>query len=203
MDKLVDLLKYLLEKYLFHTIISIIVAILAFLKAPENNWIIIKGGKFTFFILVFCICFLCVQLIIKISKLVTDFFKDIKNLDYERKKKEYDNIQHINEFYDKLSLNDKEILLSFIKNKNKILINFEGAYRGDGLLKNTNIINVSEYRGDILGADKSIYWITNDLEETLKLGMRPVGELKQYRLKEEYFKVFEYVYKLNGKLGNF
>ena len=64
-------------------------------------------------------------------------------------------------------------------------------------------MNIAIYDGDISDIDTTRYWITSDLQQTLSRGMRPVGGLKQYKLKDRVFHDLEIVYKTMGRLGNF
>ena len=123
----------------------------------------------------------------------------------QNEKENQEAIEHINEFVDQLTPEDKNILITFIRNGNKILIAFERMGFGgfNSLLDNTNIMNIATYDGDISDIDTTRYWITSDLQQTLSQGMRPVGGLKQYKLKEGFFHDLEIVYKTTGKLGNF
>ena len=62
---------------------------------------------------------------------------------------------------------------------------------------------MSDYIGNIHTLDKEHYWILPELEEMLISQTEPVIGLKQYRIKNEFFKDLVWVYKSNGKLGNF
>ena len=208
MDKFADVLKIFIEKHLIPSVISIAGAILTLLIVPEDNWIIVKIGKLSVGILAFCICFLLIQFVIKIINGIKKAFNNVSEFNYRMKQNEKENqeaIEHINEFVDQLTPEDKNILITFIRNGNKILIAFERMGFGgfNSLLDNTNIMNIATYDGDISDIDTTRYWITSDLQQTLSQGMRPVGGLKQYKLKEGFFHDLEIVYKTTGKLGNF
>ena len=208
MDKFADVLKIFIEKHLIPSVISIAGAILTLLIVPEDNWIIVKIGKLSVGILAFCICFLLIQFVIKIINGIKKAFNNVSEFNYRMKQNEKENqeaIEHINEFVDQLTPEDKNILITFLRNGNKILIAFERMGFGgfNSLLDNTNIMNIATYDGDISDIDTTRYWITSDLQQTLSQGMRPVGGLKQYKLKDGFFHDLEIVYKTTGKLGNF
>lgn len=206
MDKLADVLKIFIEKHLIPSVMSIAGALATYSLVAEDNWILLKLGNTLFIILAFCVYFLAIQFIFLIIRAIKKASSNMSQYNYSLKQSEMHNqeaIRSIHEFVDSLSPEDKEILLTFIKNGNKILLDFERFCAFDSLLQNTNIINSSVYTGDIQKIDRERYWITKSLEQTLRQGMRPVGELNQYRLKEPIYHDFSSVYKLVGKLGNF
>ena len=208
MQNFSDLLKIFIEKHLIPTMVSVVSVILTLLLLPEENWIINKIGKSLFITLIFCVYFLVIQLIVKIIKAIEELISKISENNYYNKQKEKENneaIQKINEFIDQLSPEDKKILISFVKNGNKILIDYErirlNSY--NSLLGNSNIINVSTYVGDVSKIDRSVYWTTPELEQNVNSGMIPLAGLKQYKIKDLVFNDLEFIYKTTGKLGNF
>lgn len=208
MDKFADVLKIFIEKHLIPSVISIAGAILTLLIVPEDNRVIVKIGKLSVGILAFCICFLLIQFVKLIINGIKKAFNNAREFNYRMKQNEEENqeaIERINEFIDQLTPEDKNILIMFIKNGNKILISFEriGFNGFNSLLDNTKIMNIAIYDGDISDIDTTRYWITSDLQQTLSRGMRPVGRLKQYKLKDRVFHDLEIVYKTMGRLGNF
>lgn len=207
MGNLTEVLKVFIDKHLIPTIISVILAIGTLLIMPINHWIILKIGKNFFIVLAFCVYFLIVQFLVKIKSGINKVVLNIKNKNYTNKHYEEENrkvINSINEYVDSLIPQDKEILITFIKNNNKILIASErmGVFNHNDLLSNSEIINVSTYLGGISNIDKTNYWVSPDLEEIINMGMKPLG-LKQYKIKDNLFSILQYVYKSTGKLGNF
>lgn len=208
MDKFADVIKLFIEKHLIPSVISITGAIITLLIMPEDNWIIVKIGRLSVGILAFCICFLVIQLMIKIVKGIKKGISNVNEFNDRLKQNESENqetINQLNEFVDQLTPEDKNILITFIKNGNKILIAYDRMGFGgfNSLLDNSNIMNIAIYNGDISDIDTTRYWITSDLEQMLNQGMRPVGGFKQYKIKDGFFHNFELVYKTTGKLGNF
>lgn len=204
MEKLADVLKIFIEKHLIPTMVSVVGTIITLLLFSEDNWIIIKIGKVLFIILTFCVYFLIIQFFFQIKKTIGKLASNINESNYlneQNKKENKEAIRQINEFVDKLLPEDKDILISFIKNGNKILIAYDRM--GGGLLENYNILNMSDYRGDVSVINRTQYWITPNLEQILNSGMRPAGGLKQYKIKDDLFYSLNQAYKINGKLGNF
>lgn len=204
MEKFVEVIKIFMEKHLIPSVISIAGAIVTYLFFPQDNWIILKLGTTLFIILFFSSYFLLIQLLVY----TIDFFKDlIEDINYkiiEKTEEKNSIIQEINDFYDSLSSQDKEILSTFVKNSNKTLISFDQYfYSSSKLLRRKSLINVTDYTEDIKIFDQERYWILPDLEQMIKSHTNPEMGLKQYRIKDDYFQVFKWVYKSNGKLGNF
>lgn len=206
MDKLAEVFKVFIERHLIPSLISIAGAIITLLLVPENHWVIVKIGIIWFVILAFCIYFISIQFLVFIVSRMRKISNSINEKRYMERvnvKSNNEAKQAINEFVDRLSVEDKEIILSFVRNGNKILIAFDRIGNSNGLLWNSEILNISEYTGNIKKIDKDNYWLLPSLEQTLAEGMCPIGVMKQYRLKESYFHNFNLVYKLTGKLGNF
>ena len=208
MDKFADVIKIFIEKHLIPSVISIAGAIITLLMLPEDNWVVVKIGKMSVGILAFCICFLIIQFVAIIINGIKKAISNVNEFNYRMKQNEIENreaINQINDFVDQLTPEDKEILITFIKNGNKTLIAYDRMGFGslNSLLDNTNIMNITIYNGDISDIDTARYWITSDLKQTLSQGMKLVGGFKQYKIKDSYFHDFELVYKTTGKLGNF
>lgn len=96
-----------------------------------------------------------------------------------------ENAISVNEFFDNLSLYDKEMLLNFITNGNKILISNELYIPSDsGFLGNREVINSSYFSGDLTCINNKKYWLDPILENALS--------------KEMHIPKFLYQYKFNG-----
>lgn len=206
MKKFADVLKIFIEKHLIPSVISIAGAIIILLVLPTDNWVVIKIGNLSAGILAFCICFLTIQFIIKIVNAIKKALSNLNEFNYRMKQNELEKqeiINQINEFVDRLTPEDKNLLISFIKNGNKILIAFERMEFGNSLLDNTHIMNIAIYNGDISNLDTAHYWITSDIEQVLSQGIKPEAGLKQYRIKDAFFQDLKFAYKATDKLGNF
>lgn len=202
MEKLADVLKIFIEKHLFPTIISIAGSIISLLYITENNWILLKIGKTLFLILSFCIFFIIVQLFLRVIKVMWAEFNRLKKRIKQQKDDQEDMIENINELVDRLCPEDKALLVSFLKNGNKPLISFE-SFDFEGLLCNHFIVNVSDYAGELLGVEERGYWITNEVNNKLLNYELNLYGLKQYKIRNEMFDDFMFVYGTKGRLGNF
>lgn len=207
MEKLAEVLKIFIEKHLMPSVISIAGSIITLLFISDSSWILLKIGKILFLCLAFCIYFIIIQIFHNVVKYVKNVQKSTS---YRRYKNEQISVEineiidKTNEFIDNLLPEDKDILLTFMRNGNKILIAGEriGPLYGR-LLENTNIMNISIYRGNIKSFDKNIYWITDDLKQSLNAGMLPVGLINQYKIKDNVYQELKKIYNIKGKLGNF
>lgn len=200
MEKFVEVIKVFLEKHLISSVISITGAIVTYLFFPQDNWIILKLGTPLFILLLFSCYFLLVKLLVCVKSLIEDTYYKIK----DKEEKKYYAIQKINNFYDNLSSQDKKILLTFVKNRNKTLVSFDQLIHYDSkLLKRKDLIDVTDYTEDIKTLDQKCYWISPLLEKQIQSQTYPEIGLKQYRIKDDFFQELEWVYKSKGKLGNF
>ena len=203
MEKIAELFKIFFEKHLFPSVIAIAGALLSILLLPDNYWMIIRLGKTFFMILAGCVYFLGVQLLIWISKTVYSGVHQKNYFEEQHKKTEHELIDDYNTFVDSLSPQDKETLLTFVRNGNKALIACNGFRSPGSLLDNTNIINRSDFIGDISCIDKNLYWVDPSIEESYSQGLRPIGGFSQYKLKAPFFNNCTIIYKRKGNLGNF
>ena len=206
MEKVAELLKIFIEKHLIPAVISVAGAIIMLLALPHDFWMVVKLGNTLFIILSFCCIFLIVQIIICVGKSIKSFnHKNSENKYYakQRNKTNQEAIQSINDFVDKLSPQEKELLVMFVVNGNKILLKIQAVYSFDSLWENDDIINCSRFSGDITCIDENKYWIDPSLKRDYSQGMRPVGELKQYKIKDALFHDLKLVYEQQGRLGNF
>ncbi len=204
MEKFVEVIKIIMEKHLISSVISIAGAIVTYLLFPQDNWIILKLGTPLFILLLFSCYFLLVKLLVYtvhcVKSLIEDTYYKIKDKEEDK----YNTIQKINDFYDSLPPQDKKILLTFVKNRNKTLVSFDQLIHCDSkLLKRKDLIDVTDYTEEIKTLDQKCYWISPVLEKQIQSQTYPEIGLKQYRIKDDFFQELEWVYKSKGKLGNF
>lgn len=206
MENFAQVLKIFIEKHLIPSVISVAGAIITLLLLPEDNHIIQKLGKLLFIILAFCIYFLLIQSLLITGNSIRKAIKYIqqRNVEIKQQKEENQNaIEETHRFFDRLDQEAKDLLLGFIKNGNKILLNF--SMNHEFLL--LQIMNFTDFKGDLRKIDKNHYWFTNTLKEvmleTTADDDNEIFGLKQYKIKDEIFRQLEYIYKKEGKLGHF
>lgn len=202
MEKFADVLKLFLEKHLVPTMVSIVGAIVLQLMM-SNSWIVESIGEKLFFLLAFCSIFLLWKLLISIFSSLFITIKVSQSATFEHEKSNEEAINILNEFVDSLSPSDKDILLTFISNGNRILISPERYTNCDNLLDNPRVVNKTIFAGSTQNIDESKHWLDPSLCDTLRQGFRPASTLYQYRIKDTVFAFFRSAYQRNGKLGNF
>lgn len=206
MDKLAECLKIFLEKHLIPSVIAITGAIVTILMLENDNWMVIKLGNTLIEVLFFCIYFLGVEFILKIVSFTRKFKVKIQDSRYyvDKQRKENDKvIDEINNYIDSLIPKDKQLLIGFIENKNKILLSINGFHSYDSLLMNSSIINSSIFDGNINEIDNDRYWIDPLVSSMWSDGMYPLQGYMQYKLKENVYHDLCLIHKQRGKIGNF
>ena len=96
MDKLADILKPFIEKYMVSSVISIAGAIVTILYIPDNHWALLKLGKTPLMVLAFCIYFLIVLCVKKIGIITHNMFIRFYRRRYTQLTKEQQNKDTIN-----------------------------------------------------------------------------------------------------------
>lgn len=136
-------LKIFIEKHLIPTVVSVVVAILAFLVLPADYWVVEKLGKSCFLILVAGIIFLVIQLLIAIVKGIrhlcykADLARQCReNNQKKNKEAEEDWLS----FGDKLSPDDRALIIRLLDNDNKPEIVHGSVWHSSGSIFNTNLI---------------------------------------------------------------
>lgn len=200
MENFTQVLKIFIEKHLIPSVISVAGAIITLLLLPEDNYIIQKLGKLLFVFLAFCVYFLLVQCFLKVCNSIPKAVRNIQKRNHakqQRKEETQNEIEEIHEFFDRLEPEDKDVLLGFIKNGNKILLDFSVNPMQWNLRQ---IMNISECKYKLRNIDKNYYWFTKTLETA---DDDETFYFKQYKIQKEIFEQLEYVYKKEGKLGHF
>lgn len=197
MEKLIDLLKPLIEKYLFTTIISVVLAILGVVLFPDVLNLKEQVGQFFYGLLLFCICFLAVSLIKYI-------YLNIKHASYQKKsdKQHYreleaEQLEVLWGYVDSLSPLDKKYLFDFLKNKNKpikvgIQLFTVGLLSDNRVVVSTDKVISSE---SVINTDIDVKYTYNNH-----------GKFKSYKLiklREDFYNLLKYSYDKYGKISHF
>ena len=138
-----DALRVFFEKHLFPTVISIVVAIAVFLILPADYWMIEKLGKTWFLALVAGVVFLIVQMLIAIAKGIRHL---CYRADLARQRREIDNkngqeaVEKWLSFVDKLSPDDRALIIKFIENENEPEIEHGYVWHSSESIYNTNLV---------------------------------------------------------------
>lgn len=206
MEKIADILKVFIEKHLIPTIISVTLAIITYLIVPEDCWVLLKLNTPLFLIFCFCVFYIALSFILWVSRATKSTWTRFENRSYYQKKQLEDNeaaIEKINAFIDKLSPQDKDLIIQFVLNGNKPLLDtaHKGAY--GTFLGDERFVHSTLFNGGITQRNLDKHWITSEMLDTLSQGFTPAGDLKLYKLKDAVYRDFSYVYSTTGKLGNF
>lgn len=206
MEKLAELLKVFLEKHLIPTVISIMFAIVCAALTPSNFIIIEKLGLFWQGILAFCVCFIFTQIIIAIFRCRNKKEKYKQSTSVHSQRIKLDNMEALERLWtyvDGRSPSDKELLMTFIQTNNKP-IEQSGEIFGDCLLcsqlVNVTIVKPSQETQLIIG---------QPIEKSPKATRIPIGQMifsqpvKQYKLKDDFYKLLKYSYDKYGRISHF
>ena len=143
-------LKVFVEKHLIPTVISIVAAILAFLMLPDNNWVVEKLGKSWFLIFIAGIVFLVIQMLIAIVKGVhhlcckADLAHQCR--ENERKKGQEAEEKWLS-FGDKLSPDDRALVIRLLENENDPEIECGHVWHSPDSVYATNLLIKTEGHG--------------------------------------------------------
>ena len=136
-------LKVFFEKHLIPTVISIVLAIVAFLLLPADSWVIAKLGKSWFLILAAGVVFLVTQTIIAMVKGVrhllykADLARQCRDID---RKKSQEAVEEWLSFVDKLSPDERALIIKFIENGNKPETEHGYVWHSHDSIHNTNLL---------------------------------------------------------------
>lgn len=211
MEKLVDLLKIIAEKYLVQTVASVALAILGVAFLPNLLDMTNKVGKTLYGVLIFCLGFLLIQGTKQIYTIVKNKAaeKNKKRLSDELRKREVDEneaeaIERLWDYVDSLGLQDRHYLSEFLKTDNQP-IEVMGEAFGFRLLANRNIVACTDKKQKCAPAPNQ------KVEFEEHLGFSPLGALhisypaptKLYRLKDDFFELLKHSYDKYGKISHF
>lgn len=182
-DAIGNTAKIFLEKHFIPTVIAIVGAIALFLFLPEDFWMIEKLGKWLFLLFAAGGIFLVVQFLL----VLFNGFQRIKNSAYIRQENAriaaQENEQHLEEwlsFVDKLSPEDRDLILRFIKTENRPITVSEFIV--------TN--RIRHYRNSIYNTDYVVSIENRDCS-------------RQYKLDERFYKTMKAIYEKRGSISHF
>ena len=211
MEKLIDLLKIIAEKYLVQTVASVALAILGVAFLPNFLDMTNKVGKTLYGVLIFCLGFLLIQGAKHIYTIAKNKVaeKNKKRLSNELRKRESDEneaeaIEQLWNYVDSLGLQDRHYLTEFLKTDNQP-IEVMGEAFGFGLLTNRNIVACTEKQQKCAPAanrkvefDGHLVFPPSDMQYAAHH-----APTKLYRLKDNFFELLKYSYEKYGKISHF
>lgn len=210
MEKFVDLLKIIAEKYLFQAIASAALAILAVAFFPNLFGITDKIGATWYGILIFCLTFLllrCAKFVFILAKKKTAEKKEKKLSDEleKRKAEERDakTIEQLWDYVDSLTPQDKHYLIKFLKTGNQPIA-IRGAAFDIGLLTNRDFVACTEKQQQCTPTLNQ----KNESDEYMAFSIPNINMIYSspitlYQLKDDFFELLKYSYEKYGKISHF
>ena len=209
-EKLLDILKVILEKYLIPTIISVFITIIVLAYWPDLLEIRSKTNSTMYGIMIFCGVLLLTLLVVSILKGIVTRFGKWQDSQYHRtqsqnyqKRENIAALESLWNYVDGLSPMDRETLHVFIKTNNAPVKSRTQYYTGS-IFTNENIMNMS-----IVGSreQNTERFVDSDFskEHILMPLSNPTFFMaeKQYRLKDDFFNLLKYSYDNYHRISHF
>ena len=194
-EALANVLKDLLEKHLFPFIASIALAIALIIIIPADFWVIVKIGKMAFGALVFCIAFLIIHGISYLFKFIQAKKRKKENELYLKQAKEQEELRKMEEIWhmvDAMSPEERQLIKQFIESNNEPYVEDGMAFRFTPHLLNSNWVVSTTVPQNL---DQDMHY---DSEVMIYSGLA-----RQYKLKEDVFKMLKYSYEKFDKISHF
>lgn len=201
-EKILDLLKVFLEKYLIPTVVAVVFSFITYYLTPANNKLLVKFTVGGYAVFLFCIWFLIIELVIWLVQKIQyhNYSKDIEEQSKQREAEEWKrNLEMLWTEVDQFSPNDYKLLLRFIKNRNEPYYSSD-TYMGFSLL-NSEWVHKSESR-----PAKQVL-IKPNRGSSSKAILLPAYETipgkYQYVLRDDIYQILKYSYENYGKISHF
>lgn len=198
MEHFFSVIKVFIEKHLIPTIASVVLTVVSILLFPALSLIQNKTGLAIFWLFIFCCWFLLIHFAIWIVRKIKARILLVREHE-ERKREE---ITNVNSFFDNLTLDDKELITSFVLKENLPLraIRYE-VYDGSILGSHRKMFNVTP---SPKGLEDSSYWVSPSsmMQYSSDSSFETDGS-HLYKLKEAEYDALRTIYLKQGKLGNF
>lgn len=192
-EKLVDLLKFVFEKYLVQLLIAIVVATIIYYETPDDFELLKKLGKSWYSVFFVIIAFLILLFIKWIFNVVKKFINNMIFKNKQNKEIEKKNIKDLWNYIDRLDVREKDVVQYFLKNENKVIY----AYGNYTLEVHPELFDSSQIESD--GNKKIFDFLKLEETEQVEAGI----QLFQFKLKDEIYELLKYSKKKYGKISNF
>ena len=120
-NAIVEFCRVFAEKHLIPSVVSIVGAIVTLIFIPSDYWMIVKVGKFLFFVLVAGVIFLGVKFLVLCWHKVMSYKNDNDLKQYYNQsatKSEKKNIEELWTAVDKFNPDDRKLLCEFLESDN-------------------------------------------------------------------------------------
>lgn len=201
-EKLLDLLKIFLEKYLVPTVIAIVFSFITYFITPTDNKLLLKFTIWGYAVFLFCVWFLCIEFVIWLVQKI-QYHNYSKGMEQRNKQRQASELQEDLEWLwsevDSFSASDYKLLLKFVKNENKPYVS-SGTVYGDCLLNSKWVHKtVSKPEKRVL-----IQSQRNPSSKAIPIpAYETVSATYQYILNNDIYRLLKYSYETYGKISHF
>ena len=204
-NAIVEFCKVFAEKHLIPSVISIVGAIISLIFIPSDYWIIVKIGKFLFFILVAGVDFLVVKFLVFCWHKFVSYKSDNDLKQYYSQnatKSEKKNIEELWTAVDKFSPDDRKLLHEFLESDNAPITRSSGnRYFGNSLLASNWVVSTEEY-----GEEEQPIILSEKLKgKAIPIGAMSAGRaiVVKYKLHDDIYSALKYSKEKYGKISHF
>lgn len=204
-NAIVEFCKVFAEKHLIPSVISIVGAIISLIFIPWDYWIIVKIGKFLFFILVAGVVFLVVKFMFFCWQKIMSFKNgnDLKQYYNQNAiKSEKKNIEELWTAVDKFNPDDRKLLQEFLESSNAPITRSSGnRYFGNSLLASNWVVSTEEY-----GEEEQPIILSEKLKgKAIPIGAMGAGRaiVVKYKLHDDIYSALKYSKEKYGKISHF
>lgn len=190
-EKIVDMLKSLLEKHFIPALCSVIPTTIIFCVIPDDNSVVLKLGKYYFLFVIFVVWFLIIEFIIFIFRRIPSFVEKHQN----KKKKQSNKLAEYFDMLDSLEPWKYNLIEYLLENENEIIITSEEKIDNEYDLD--FFIN---FKKVILKNTISSVELQN-LENEIKF--KKGDCVVQIKLKDNVYQYLKYIKKKYGKISRF
>ena len=204
-NAIVEFCKVFAEKHLIPSVISIVGAIISLIFIPWDYWIIVKIGKFLFFILAAGVVFLVVKFMVFCWQKIMSFKNgnDLKQYYNQNAiKSEKKNIEELWTAVDNFNPDDRKLLQEFLESSNAPITRSSGnRYFGNSLLASNWVVSTEEY-----GEEEQPIILSEKLKgKAIPIGAMGAGRaiVVKYKLHDDIYSALKYSKEKYGKISHF
>lgn len=206
-DKLLDIVKMFLEKYLIPTVLSVVLTFVTYYKTPEDFNMLAKFTIVGYCVFVFCIWFLLIFFAIWLVKFIFNGIKGLlkkanenEKLNQMQSQDEEKALEVLWGYVDKLSIQDYKLLMKFLETENQPYCD-SGTYFGECLL-NSDLVHRSLVEEEKQEAIKSAP-SSNAGNRIMFPIYETIPAKYHYILRKEIYEMLKYSQEKYGRISHF
>lgn len=206
-DKLLDILKMFLEKYLIPTVLAVVSTFITYYKTPEDFSMLVKFSIVGYCVFVFCICFLLIYFVVWLIKAIFNGIKGLlekanenERLNKMQSQDEEKTLEVLWGYVDKLTIQDYKLLVRFLETENQPYCD-NGTYFGECLL-NSNLVHRSLVEEEKQEAIKPVP-NSNAGNRIMFPIYETIPAKYHYILRKEIYDLLKYSKEKYGKISHF